>query len=113
MLDSSTDYQNNIYANTRQINGRITFTINGTSTVYDDTYITQMTVLEEMNTLNDSIPSDELQVTLDNTSGTFDFINMSNMHQIIAQRPKIDVELGLVIPKTLWTSIGSKKWSEL
>lgn len=95
MLSCSTDYQNNIYANSRRINGRITFTINGTSTVYDDTYITQMTILEEMSTLNDSIPSDEIQVTLDNTSGTFNFLNLSNMHQIIAQRPTIVAELGL------------------
>jgi hypothetical protein len=98
MLSCSTDYQNNIYANMRQINARITFTINESTNVYDDTYITQMTILEEMSTLNDSIPSDELHVTLDNTNGTFDFFNMSNMHQIIAQRPKIFVELGLIVP---------------
>lgn len=113
MLDSSTDYQNNIYASIRQINGRITFTINGSPTVYDDTFITQLSLVEEMSTLNDSIPSDELQVTLDNTNGTFDFLNMSNMNQIIAQRPKIDVEMGLVISNPTWDILGSKNWSEL
>jgi hypothetical protein len=97
MLNSSTDYQANIYASIRQISARITFTINGTSTVYDNTYITQLTLSEEMSTLSDSIPSDELQVTLDNTTGTFDFLNMSNMYQIIASHPSIFVELGLVL----------------
>lgn len=96
MLSCTTNYQNNIYANARQINSRITFTLNGTSTVYDDTYITQMNITEEMSTLSDSLPSDELQVTLDNTSGTFDFLNMSSMYQILAQRPIIVPELGLV-----------------
>jgi hypothetical protein len=113
MLDSSTEYQNSIYANARRLDARITFTINGASTVYDDNYITQMSIVEEMSTLNDSIPSDELQVTLDNTGGTFNFLNMSNMHQIIAQRPKIEVELGLEVNKVTWASIGDIKWSDL
>jgi hypothetical protein len=107
MLSCSTDFENNIYANTRQLDARITFTINGTSTIYDDTYITKLTILEEMSTLNDSIPSNELQVTLDNTSGTFNFLNMSNMQQIIAQRPKIFVEMGLHIPAGIeWHNMG-------
>lgn len=115
MLDSSVDYQNSIYANSRRIDGRITITMNGTSNVYDDSYITQMTISEEMSTLNDSLPSDELQVTLDNTSGIFDFLNMSNMNKIIAKRPKIEVELGIEIPTTspTWSSIGDSKWSDL
>lgn len=115
MLDSSVDYQKAIYANSRKIDGRITFTINGTSTVYDDSYITQMSIVEEMSTLNDAIPSDELQVTLDNTSGIFNFFNLSNMNQIIAQRPKIEVELGLEVNTTAatWSSIQYSKWSDL
>lgn len=108
MLSSSVNYQNGVYANERQINARINFTINGTTNVYDDTFITQLTILEEMSTLNDSLPSDELQVTLDNTGGTFNFLNLSNMHQIIAQRPKIEVELGLVIPGGVeWKPAGT------
>jgi hypothetical protein len=73
MLDSSTDYQSAIYANSRRIDARITFTQGGVSNVYDDNYITQVSLVEEMSTLNDSIPSDELQVTLDNTSGILFF----------------------------------------
>ncbi|WP_066316981.1 hypothetical protein [Bacillus sp. FJAT-29814] len=109
MLNSTTDYQKNIYANGRQINARITFNINGSTNVYDDTVITQLTILEEMSTLNDSIPSNELQVTLDNTSSNFNFLNLSNMHQIIAQRPKIFIELGLVLPNGTveWEPMGS------
>ncbi|MEH7093935.1 hypothetical protein [Neobacillus vireti] len=113
MLDSSLDYQNNIYANVRQIDAKITFTVNGSSDVYDDTYITQMRIIEEMNTQNESLPSNELQVTLDNTSGTFDFLSMSNMHRIIASRPKIAVKLGLHVDKPTWDIFGAKKWSEL
>jgi hypothetical protein len=100
MLDSSKDYQSAIYAPSRRIDARITFTKDGISNVYDDNYITQITLVEEMSTLNDSIPSDELQVTLDNTGGLFDFLNFSNMNQVIAQRPSIQLEFGLEIPIT-------------
>lgn len=107
MLASSVGYQSAIYANTRQIDARITLTMNGTSNVYDDTYITQLTVAEEMSVLNDSIPSNELQVTLDNTSGTFNFLNISSMNQIIAKRPKIFVEMGLHISGGVeWQPLG-------
>lgn len=111
MLTCSSDYINAIYADARQINGRITFTVNGSSNVYDDNRITQMTILEELSTLNDSIPSDEIQVTLDNTDGTFNFLNLSNMHQIIAQRPSIKAELGLIVNKvtdTKTTNLNGK-----
>jgi hypothetical protein len=93
MLDSSTDYQSAIYANSRRIDARVTFTQGGTSSVYDDNYITQVSLVEEMSTLNDSISSDELQVTLDNTSGILYFLNSSNMNQIIAQRPLLNLSL--------------------
>jgi hypothetical protein len=106
MLDSSKDYQSAIYAPSRRIDARITFTLGGVSTVYDDNNITQITLVEEMSTLNDSIPSDELQVTLDNsnTNGIADFLNFSNMNQIIASRPSIQLEFGLEIPTTQATT---------
>src|SRR5205085_10118284 len=114
MLDSSTDYQSAIYAPSRRIDARITFINNGVPNVYDDNYITQVTLVEEMSTLNDSLPSDELQVTLDNTSGIFDFLNFSNMNQIIASRPAILLEFGLETPITqsTWSSIQNSTWSD-
>jgi hypothetical protein len=114
MLDSSKDYQSAIYAPSRRIDARITFTKDGISNVYDDNYITQITLVEEMSTLNDSLPSDELQVTLDNTGGLFDFLNFSNMNQVIAQRPSIQLEFGLEIPITgAWSSVQNLKWSDI
>jgi hypothetical protein len=114
MLDSSKDYQSAIYAPSRRIDARITFTKDGISNVYDDNYIAQITLVEEMSTLNDSIPSDELQVTLDNTGGLFDFLNFSNMNQVIAQRPSIQLEFGLEIPITgSWNSVQNLKWSDI
>jgi hypothetical protein len=114
MLDNSKDYQSAIYAPSRRIDARVTFTQGGTSNVYDDNYITQVTLVEEMSTLNDSIASDELQVTLDNTGGIFDFLNSSNMNQIIAQRPSIKLEFGLETPITgSWSSIQNSSWGDI
>jgi hypothetical protein len=116
MLDSSKDYQSSIYAPSRRIDARITFIQYGTPTVYDDNYITQVTLVEEMSTLNDSLPSNELQVTLDNTSGIFDFLNFSNMNQIIASRPAILLEFGLEIQTSypIWQTLGDANaaWSD-
>jgi hypothetical protein len=115
MLDSSKDYQSAIYAPSRRIDARITFVKDGVSSVYDDNYITQVTLVEEMSTLNDSLPSDELQVTLDNTSGNFDFLNFSNMNQIIASRPSIQLEFGLEIQTSfpIWQTVATSTWGDL
>lgn len=108
MITSTTAYQNGIYADVRQINAKIIFTMNGSSKTYLDDYITQLTIVEEMSTLNDSLPSDEFQVTLDNTGRDFDFLNLSNMQQIIGSRPKIEVFFGLVINGVEeWIPMGS------
>jgi hypothetical protein len=114
MLDSTKDYQSAIYAPIRRIDARVTFTRGGVSTIYDDTYITQITLVEEMSTVNDTIPSDELQVTFDNTSGIFDFLNFSSMNQILAQRPSVKLEFGLEIPlnSATWNSIQYPTWND-
>jgi hypothetical protein len=65
--------------------------------VFNDNKIVRMKILEEMSTLNESLPSNELQLTLDNTEGEFDLLNVANMHEIIASKPVIKTELGLLL----------------
>jgi hypothetical protein len=116
MLEVTQDFKNNVYAPIRQFNSRIHFTLNGTTTTYDDETIMKINILEEMSTLNESVPSNELQVTLDNSDGAFNMLNLQNMHGIIASKPKVEVEFGLVIESpdsVTWNSFGAKKWSEL
>jgi hypothetical protein len=42
-------------------------------------------------------------------------LNFSNMNQIIAQRPTIQLEFGLEIPtmQASWNSVQNYKWSDL
>jgi hypothetical protein len=94
MLEVSQKYKDAVYAPIRKITARIYFTLYETTTVYDSKIIS-LNLLEEMNTINDTLPSNELKVTLDNTAGDFNILKLSKMNEIIASRPKIEVEFGL------------------
>ena len=96
MIDATTGFQINVYAPVRQFVGRVTITLFGETNIYDNETIIRMNILEEMSTLNESLPSGELQLTMDNSNGDFDLLNFQNMHQIIASKPKIVCELGIV-----------------
>ncbi len=97
MIEVTKEYKDNIYALTkdRKMTARIRFTMDGVTTNYGETYIVDINILEEMDTLSTSIPSNEVKITLDNTGGEFSFLTLSNIQEIIAKRPKIEVEIGL------------------
>ncbi|MCM3763440.1 hypothetical protein [Neobacillus niacini] len=94
MLEVSQKFKDNIYAPIRKITARIYFTLYGNTKMYDSKIIS-LNLLEEMNTINNTLPSNELKVTLDNTAGDFNILNLSKQQEIIASRPKIVVEFGL------------------
>lgn len=75
---------------------------------YDDTVIS-FNLLEEVFVLNESVPSNELVLTMDNSNGDFDVLNFKNMFQILSTKPRIDVELGLVLEsgEIEWKPMGS------
>lgn len=114
MLEVSQSFKDTVYAPVRQFNSKITFTLLGTTTTYDDETIMKINILEELSTLNDTIPSNELQITLDNSNGAFNILNLQNMQQIIASRPKIVVEFGIVLSETVteWIPMGTYYLSE-
>jgi hypothetical protein len=89
----------------------LTFDVSQTTTrTFDDDTIVSLGIVEEVSTLNDASPSDELSLTMDNTSGMFSFMTLQSMHTIIASRPKIDIELGVVLSDGVtneWIPMGS------
>lgn len=95
MLQVSNEFKDAVYAPIRKFTARIHLTLYGEKTTYDDSYILTLNILEEMN-IHDTLPSNEMKVTLDNSSGAFNFLRLQNMQEIIASRPKIEVEFGLV-----------------
>lgn len=97
MLNASADYKLKVYEQVREFRGRATVDLLGTVTTYDDDTIVRMNILEEMSTLNDSVPSNELQLTMTNENGDFDLLNFQNMAQILASKPTIKTELGLLL----------------
>ena len=66
---------------------------------YLDDVIMKMNIVEEISVLNDAVPSNELQITLNNKSGDFDVITFNNITEVLANRPNILCELGLVYDK--------------
>ncbi len=78
-----------------------------TTRQYQDDVIMRFNVVEDISILNDSVPSNELTLTLNNNSGDFDLLTMQSMLQIIASRPHIFLELGLVEGDTTeWIPMG-------
>lgn len=96
MLPQSADYRSSVYAPVREFDGKMIFTYNGTSTTFYDDKIISMNVIEEMNTINNTLPSNECSIVMDNTSGDFNMLTYDKMYQIIASKPKIEAFLGLV-----------------
>lgn len=94
-ITTSATYKAGIYANGRQIDAQFDWIYNGTTTVYGDERIISFDMVEEISTLNDTVPSDQLTLVVDNVDGAFNFLNISNMHSIIASRPQINLRCGL------------------
>src|SRR5690348_5463925 len=81
----------------------ITCSLTGTMTnirTYDDNTIMRFSAVEEMSILNDALPANELSLTMDNASGELDLLNFTNMSQVIASKPEVRLEMGLVIADT-------------
>lgn len=104
MLNASKAFKDAVYAPIRKITARIHFTLYDSTKTYDDDFIIKLSLLEEMNTINETLPSNEVIVTLDNTNGEFNILNLQRMQEIIASRPKIEIEFGIVFED------GSIEW---
>jgi hypothetical protein len=95
MLNPTPIYTEKVYATERQFNSRVFYTQNGVTTEYGDDKIVRANLIEEMSILNESMPSDELNITMNNEDGDFDFLNLQNMQEILASKPTLRWELGL------------------
>lgn len=96
MIEVTNDYRKNVYAPIRQFNSKMIFTLDGTSTIFYDDKIMSFSITEEMNVINNTIPSNEISITMNNEAGDFNMLNYQNMFEIIASRPKIEVFCGLI-----------------
>jgi hypothetical protein len=82
--------------------------IDNRTRIYDGETIVRMKILEEVSTINETLPANELQLTMDNTSGDFDILTFTRMPEILATKPTIFCELGLVLNETTteWIPMG-------
>jgi hypothetical protein len=119
MLNTSAQYRVKIYDQIRKFRGRVTIDVPGQPiATYDDDTIISMKILDEMSVLNDYLPSNELQLTLDNSTGAFNYLTIDNMQTIIASKPTIETELGLLLfelinQETLTNNLSGKVYGSL
>jgi hypothetical protein len=95
MIANSYNYQSHVYAQSRQIDAQVTITINGTATTYYDQDIVECKIVEEVSVLVDTMPSNQIDLTMKNTTGTFDIFNNGDPSILLVNRPQIDVKFGL------------------
>jgi hypothetical protein len=107
MIETTSEYRLNVYNDEREFKSRIKISMNGEEKEYGDETVIRMNILEEMNKLNESLPSNELSLTLDNSSGEFSFLNLSNMDQILSSKPTIETELGVVIIDSQYETVST------
>lgn len=96
MITVTEDYRNAIYAPIRQIDARVHFTLFGETKTYYDDRIIRFNIVEERETVADTLPANEISLTLDNLDNEFNLLSLSNMDQVLASRPTIEIEFGLV-----------------
>lgn len=79
-----------------------------TRTFYDNRVVSA-NIVEEVYVLNTTVPANQLSLCMDNTDDLFSFLTLGNMPSIVASRPKIDVEFGLVLEdgSLEWVPMGS------
>ena len=102
MITVSDDYRNSIYAPIRQINARVTITLFGESKTYYDDRIIRFNCIEERNTVVDTLPSNEISITLDNLDKEFSMLSLGNIQKILASRPTIEIDLELVFDESVF-----------
>lgn len=108
MQTVSNKFLTSIYGDFRQVEARVTIEMEAFGSdnprIYDGDSIVSMKILEDVSTINESLPANEVQLTMDNSTGDFDILTFSNMAQILATKPTIFCELGLVLDD------GSIEW---
>lgn len=94
------EISNNSGVNSRIKTDYVELILNGairiTTRVYDNDKIIRFNILEEINVLNETLPSNEASITLDNADGEFNILTYGNMYDVLASRPTVFIEAGLV-----------------
>lgn len=82
--------------------------------VFESDQIIEISAVEEISVLSESVPANEASIKLSNETGELDFLSLDNMFSLIATMPKVWADLGLVLPDNSveWVPIGTWFLSE-
>lgn len=93
MINASSTFQSMIYAQGRMVDGYFTISYNGIANTYTKTKIISIDITEEMSLSNDSVTSNSLTLTVDNSTGDFDMF--TNVSGSLTLKPVIQVWMGM------------------
>lgn len=64
---------------------------------YTGTQLINLNIIEEMDLVGDTIPSNELKFTIDNSDKSFNILNPNGFHRYLKERQEVTVEIGLEV----------------
>ena len=64
---------------------------------YEDNSLIKMNIIEEVNILSDTVPSNELKFTVDNSSREFNILNPNGIYPYLEQKQEVKAEIGVIL----------------
>lgn len=73
----------------------------GVLKTYTDNELIKVNVIEEINLLNENLPANELQFTIDNSSNEFNILNPDNAYKFLQERQQATIYFGVEVNGTI------------
>src|SRR5690606_31567317 len=64
---------------------------------YEDDKLIKLNIIEEMNIISDTIPSNEIKFTIDNSSREFNILNPEGFYRFLKERQEVKAEIGVEV----------------
>jgi hypothetical protein len=109
MITVTDAFKTAVYAPSRAANARMYFKIDGVETLYSNADIVNLKIIEELSIISDTVSSNELTITMDNTDGDFSFLTLANVDLIISKKPTLRVEIAIQLADLSyeWITMGT------
>ncbi|MEK4006099.1 hypothetical protein [Paenibacillus sp. FSL H3-0333] len=77
---------------------------------YDSDKLIKVNVVEEMNVVGDTVPSNEMKFTIDNSSKEFNILNPKGVYKYLTKNQEVNMSLGVEIAPDVFEYIGIHKF---
>lgn len=77
---------------------------------YDSERLIKVNLVEEMNVVGDTVPSNEMRFTIDNSSKEFNILNPKGVYKYLTKNQEVNMSLGVEIAPDVFEYIGIRKF---